>query len=163
MCQVLAQLLSFCSGGWVSFFLAGLTNVEFCPWFPFWRLRLSYLTYWWTPACSPLGLSDVTQNLPILLLQLDPQKFPTPRTLELFCLVKHLASAGLSPKLQWESCPVTLVNGAWDVSTQLGFLEALTHIRWEHRKWRQPRENGIEGNTSSKWGGIKNDLELAAL
>lgn len=44
-----------------------------------------------------LGLPDVTQNLPIMLLQLDAWKFSIPRTLQLLHLVECLASVRPSP------------------------------------------------------------------
>ena len=66
------------------------------PLIPILEIEILLSTEGFLPA-HLLGLSDVTQNLPIFLLQLDPWKFPIPRTLQLFCLVEHLASAGPSP------------------------------------------------------------------
>lgn len=38
-----------------------------------------------------------------------------------------------------------------DLTAQLGFMEALIPIRWEHNKWLQPRENDVGGNANSRW------------
>lgn len=148
-----------------NFLLSRFSIMEYCLWFPFWRLRL-YLSHQDTLSEELLpdhllGLPEVTQNLPILL-RWDPWTLPIPRTTQPFCLVEWLGSAG--PPLP--DPPISLCGGPVLLCWQMGHgsisSAGLHGSTYTYQIQAQPPESGM-GAMLTASEKIKNDLELATL
>lgn len=129
------------------FLLSRLSIMEYWLRFPFWRLRL-YLIHQDTLSEELLpahlqGLPEVTQNLPILLLQLDPWTCPIPRTLQPSYLVECLGSAGPPLPDPPTSFCGSLVLLCWQMGHGSNSSAGLHGSTYTYQIRAQPPENDI--------------------